>query len=176
MFSLLPEKQKKIISAQYKVRLISLWFLALTTVSIIFFFSVLPSYFYSSNKMVSAQAKSDTKNSAGDTPDASFVDEIEHTLVYISKLEVVDPVNIMRPIEDLISIKKGVVINSVRITRGTEGNLTVSVSANAPKREDLVAFSKAVKADTRFKEVAIPISEFAKNTNISFSFNVTIKY
>jgi len=157
------------------VRLISLWFLALTTVSIIFFFSVLPSYFYSSNKISSIQATSD-KNNLDATPDVSFVDEIEHTKVYIDKLEASDPVSIMRPIEDLISIKKGVLINSVRVTRGTEGSLTMNVTANAPKREDLVAFSKAVKADTRFKEVVIPISEFAKNTDISFNFNVTIKY
>jgi len=157
------------------VRLISLWFLALTTVSIIFFFSVLPSYFYSSNKISSIQATSD-KNNLDATPDVSFVDEIEHTKVYIDKLEASDPVSIMRPIEDLISIKKGVLINSVRVTRGTEGSLTMNVTANAPKREDLVAFPKAVKADTRFKEVVIPISEFAKNTDISFNFNVTIKY
>lgn len=157
------------------MRLISLWFLALTTVSIIFFFSVLPSYFYSSNKISSIQATSD-KNNLDATPDVSFVDEIEHTKVYIDKLEASDPVSIMRPIEDLISIKKGVLINSVRVTRGTEGSLTMNVTANAPKREDLVAFSKAVKADTRFKEVVIPISEFAKNTDISFNFNVTIKY
>ncbi len=177
MFSFIPEQQKKIITSQYRLRLVSLCFFALTAVSLIFFFSNLPAYFYGSVKVDEAKnrLKQSDKDNLGEEEE-KYISEIKNANELIDKLNVKEDISITAPIKDLILLKKNIVIKSVSAKRDTDGKIVISGDALAPSREDLDSFVKKLKADSRFGDPAVPISGFVKSSNINFSFTIKTNY
>lgn len=66
-------------------------------------------------------------------------------------------------------------INFVSFVKPLEGESRFVLRGVATDRESLISFAKALESRVEFSAVDLPVSNFAKETNIEFSMTVTIK-
>jgi Tfp pilus assembly protein PilN len=60
-------------------------------------------------------------------------------------------------------------ITQISYDSATKTGKTITLRGIAPSRERLLQFRKALEDDSAFKKVDLPISNFVKGSNISFS-------
>ena len=68
----------------------------------------------------------------------------------------------------------GVSVKNFIFTPDTENKLVVDIAGVANTRKDLVSFSDSLKANSFFDSAIIPLSNFAKDKNITFTVKMTI--
>ncbi len=178
MVNLLTLFEKKLLSKEYKKRLIVVSLFAL---SLLFAFSIIlliPSYILSSEKynnvfkqLVAEKKKIFTL--------ADGKDPIKITKDVNNKLSILKKANTSLPAPYHVTVTiikhkpKGIFIKSILYDKnGNEEKITVSgISEN---RETLLLFLKSMESETEFSSVELPISSFVKGENIDFSLRVTI--
>ncbi|MEI6238664.1 MAG: MFS transporter [bacterium] len=174
MFSFLPQEQKKSLVKEYKIRFWITIFITLFFVICIAIVAESPAYFFSSYKSEEVRTEVDKeKNKPEKKEQQKSLEELAHTNLYIKTLSADEGAPVSSSLDKLFKIKGKIIFSSFAIKRNPAGGATFAATGRAAKREDLVAFTKALKADPVFSEVTIPISGFTQTANIIFNFSLT---
>ncbi len=181
MINLIPneEKKKKIRGLYY--RLLVLFFVICAFSIFIVFVSILPSYFLSSAKDRIVNEKLETqKNEPVPVPDQQTLDVIKDLDGRLSLIENAEKSKfiVSEKVINAIIVKK---MPNIQITdisyqnsiakdqkSGSASGKKISIQGNAPSREALLLFRKALEDSSAFKGVDLPISNFVKGSNIQF--------
>ncbi len=178
MINLLPFEERKNIEHDHKVRfvIVAIFFaIALVIVGIIF---LVPSYAAVLAKMrVANDNLEGIKTTEGFKNDETLSDIIKDINSRVDKIALpekdvsfVD--NIILP---LTSIKpKNLSLNEIFIARDREGKIQIQIGGISPDRETLLAFVSNLQADSTFKEVVFPISDYVQEKDIDFSINLEL--
>lgn len=173
MFNLLPQEQNKDTSREYWHRLtaVSLIFILLAVLIGIVF--LLPSYLISTarERRVSAEyelLKKSLNNENFDELNAILKTTAER--LDIVKKSDEKSASLVRAIAEALRRKeKGVKINLISSKSGLGGEGELTISGFASSRERLLSFKKSLESDKIFSKVELPISNFAKFSDIDFS-------
>ncbi|MDO8575337.1 MAG: hypothetical protein Q7R78_01385 [bacterium] len=173
MFSFIPDAQKKILTREYRMRLLIMLLLAIFTSILTALVSELPASFFSKVSLDSANLQIKNVESSQANKDKNvLIKEINDINSYILVLNKDSGrESIKNVLMNIIRLKGNVSLTSFVINRDPKGD-TLSVSGIARKREDLVIFSKALRSSPLFKDVEIPASDFAKLTDINFNISI----
>lgn len=178
MINLLPDNNKKAIHAEYKLRLHIVW---LTFIVIVLGGSIIllvPSYFLSLYKSKAAEFRVITKPSEAQAADRVALEaKMRDTKLTIRALGGAKATTKPSSSITLITKNKPTTISITEIIYSvTEENKSVTtVRGLAKTRQALLDFTTALRKETGVEKVDLPVSNFAKDTNIPFSFEVTAK-
>ncbi len=180
MINLIPKEEKKKIAQLFYYKLAVLF---LTTAGLSFLVvsaAILPSYFLSSVKNNIVNAKLEMQKSEPvplpDQETLSAIKDLNNKLDLIENAEN-GKFTISEKVINAIVLKK---ISDIKITdisyendpsKGLENSQKskkISIQGNAPSREVLLLFRKALEDSTAFRQVDLPISNFVKGSDIQF--------
>lgn len=176
MLELLPNAQKKVVKKEYFLRLLAVVLLFLLATGILFLVFISPSYFLSveKGKIVNQEFEKRKKSNV------SLDDEDLRLVIKNSKemLDLLAPAANEYPITGLIMkiISKknlGVIIEGLSMIYSKNGQYQIFVRGKSKNRELLKSFAENLKAEKEFSSVDLPISNFAKISDIDF--NITLK-
>lgn len=177
MINLIPNEEKKQMIRDFYLRLVIVFFITLSASVIIATINMLPAYFLVSTKNNVINEKLVTQQNE---PLPLLSQETVSTSKNINaKLDLISNANknkflvSKRVIDEILSKK----LPDIRITQITYQNslstgALISINGIAPSRERLLNFRLALEADTNFKKVDLPISNFIKGSDIQFSLNL----
>lgn len=177
MANLITEKQKKTIRTEYIIRLSAASLLVAGLLGLFLLAYVVPYYVSVRDKDLKVAEQfqnvisAENKENVGES--ASRI--VSTTLEELKTIEVYAQGNII-PSEEFIKIIENK-NPDIRLTRLSfnkikKGQGQILVSGLAKNREGLVDFIEALKSKARFNSVDSPISDFAKDSDISFTLNI----
>lgn len=175
MFNLLPDSIKKEIRSEYKMRRISVILIFVLIIQIFSFISLFPSWVSSRTREESMLIQLEKIRESNLSSDAN---EIKNKIKSInSEINVLNSSLEYRgfsPLVDFILSKKtpSITLNSFTFTEGKTS--TITLKGISSTRESLVAFVDSIKSGEVFSAVELPVSNLAKNRNISFSITLNI--
>ncbi len=178
MFSFLPEQQRKVLVREYRIRLSVVIFSGLFLVLLVATILELPAYFFSKIKMYEV---SDIAKMSANDEDAKNVriafEEIYHTNAYVGILSKESEPKLYEGLDKIIKLRGAVLINSFAISRKEDASSSVmTITGRAPKREDLVNFSKVLKAEPTINVINLPVSDLVKTKDINFNMTISGKF
>ena len=177
MFNLLPDNLKDKIKSEYRLRFWTVVLLLIIFLEVVLLVFIFPSWLTSFNKendLISevnkvnkSQLKNDTDPIIAEIRDLNLkLNIINTTLQYREVL----------PLAGTIISKKPRAIRITGFDYAGTGTSTADVVVRgiSATREDLVSFVKTLKDTKTFKDAVLPVSNLAKDKNISFSINLTV--
>ncbi len=172
MFNLLPKTEKEIIRREYRTRLavVCLWF----SFAVFAFSSLLllPALFLSSEKEKTAQEHFETLSKSVGRSNAA---ELDATLKDAkSRLALFSRASPKMFLHEMLALIVSIKTDRISLTRfafvaPAEGKREVDIVGVGKNRSALTAFIKALERTRLFEKVEVPISNFAKDTDIDFS-------
>jgi len=176
MANLITAKQKKNIKSDYLIRFISVLLLLLSLLGVFLLAYIIPYYIFvvKNDLLVTRQFKPvvNVENKEDIGPSASQI--ISQTLDQMKAIELYNA-NFIPSIyfNKIISNKN----DDIRLTKLSFNVLTKNqaqfiVSGISRNREGLVAFIEDLKFKAGFTSVESPVSDFANESNISFTLNI----
>ena len=178
MFNVLPDIFKKDILVDYNKRLILTWFLVIIVLQISFLALMFSSYMNLKfqEKNLSAENKGAIKDlSKQDIEDtAKMFSDVNNQLDALASS--VTSRNTSEFINKLVSVK-GVSIsfNEIIYNKVNATTSKISLKGVALNRESLLSLQKRLERDNLFGNVDLPVSNFAKNSNIDFSLSMIVQ-
>jgi len=177
MFNLLPEVEKKKILQEYNVRRGIVFFVFLCVSLGIALVGIFPSYVLSSIKLkevkdnVSLVQQSSLFQEAGQLNKDLSQANIKLTALQADAPSVLIGDLFSRVIEHKVV---GVRLNGLMYKKGaTKDSSIVSLSGVAKNRESLSNFASELKKEPLFKNISLPVSSFAKDSNAEFTLQIT---
>lgn len=176
MFELLPNTQKNALKREYlsRVTIIALSFLlAIGTLSLV---ALSPSYFLSVERdKVAYKELENIKKFNGKTDDEKLRADIENSKEMISMLRSSGEESSIKDLILKIISKKnpGVMISGVSVSSSKKEQYQIIVKGTAKNRELLKSFAEDLRGNKEFGSIDLPISNFAKISDIDF--NITLK-
>lgn len=180
MINLIPKEEKKKMIKDFHCRLAAVFVIMLDFGILVALFSILPSYFISSVKNSSVSAKMETPKL--DLPSSSEKDSLALAKDINNELILVDQ---FKENKFLLSVN---VINAILLKKSPDIKITqilyennkikgkkISLVGTASSREVLLSFRKALEDDLAFKDIALPISNFVKESDINFSISLNFR-
>jgi len=173
MFILLPQEHRGNLLRQYRLRLAIIALFLFSGSIFIALILLVPSYFLVKvDKNGILQEKLVVEKSINEEGDKDIEKALAELKSDILILNTVDQ-NPSSLISFILEKKsKGVHLNEFAYKYFPEES-TLSVSGRADSRKELIAFSKKLELNPQFKEVDLPISNLAKDSNIPFTINIT---
>jgi len=179
MFNLLPKTEKGTLRREYRTRLaiVVLW-LSFATF-LIASFLLLPSFVLSSAKEKAAVHRFTTLSAEVERESgAKFRDklaDIQSRLKFFSRKA--PAAHWHELLAQLVSRKTDTIsLTTVSFAGGEDGTRQVIIAGTARDRAGLRAFAKSLERVSFFEKVAVPISNYAKDTDIEFSVHITGKF
>ena len=179
MANLITEKQKKALKLDYRIRLCAVILFMICLLGFFILAYVVP-YYVSLDKKdlkVAEQFKSvigvENKENIGESASqvvARTVEELKVVGLYYQK-STSPSVYFSKVIQNKNS---SVRIMSLSFNLGLDGQSKLLVGGIAQSREGLVSFIEDLKVKAGFASVESPISDFAKDRDISFTLNIKI--
>ncbi|TSC67661.1 MAG: hypothetical protein G01um101472_346 [Parcubacteria group bacterium Gr01-1014_72] len=176
MVNLLPEEERSTLTLEYRLRLaaVSLFFVsALFVVASLLF---VPSYLLSSGRQAAALWELTSLEKALALRDANALDAaLLDTKRKIETLRSRGAAGIRGIVETIAGKRSSdLTIRSFMFQAGSSGG-TVDISGRAASRESLLLFTRKLEHETgAFSAVNLPISNFAKQTDISFNLGLKL--
>lgn len=176
MFNLLPQEEKRVIYEQYSFRKLQLIFVFVIAAGVMSIVLLFPSFFLAQTKRMEIQGEIDFRRASlarKDTEDLNVaITRAKSEIVLLEKT-----VGIQFSVYDLFNkviARKGdgIKITGLLYGKKKEGNEIV-VNGVAKDREALLAFAQDVGREQAFSHISLPVSNFAKNKDIDFSFTIT---
>ena len=180
MINLIPKEEKRKMIKNFYYRLSIVFVIMLTFGILVAFFSILPSYFISSvkNSLVNAKmetSKSDMPSSPEKDPFA-FAKDINNELILIDQFKKNKFHLSVNVINAILSKKKpDIKITQILYENNKTKGKKISIVGTALSREVLLLFRKALEDDLNFKNIALPISNFVKESNINFFISLNLR-
>ncbi|MEK7170654.1 MAG: hypothetical protein AAB767_05185 [Patescibacteria group bacterium] len=176
MSNLLPQTEKETIRREYRIRLaiVALWllFAAVSIASAL----LIPSYFLSSQKEKAASERFETLSANVRKENAAAIDSIlSGAQSRLSLLSRIPPkVFFHEALTQVVSVKGSKIsVEEISFTEGEDGTWKFIIRGRAGNRSALLSYAKALERAGIFKKADVPISDFAKDTDIAFSLLAT---
>ena len=178
MINLLPVEKKNKVNAEQKMRVVNAYLYMLGSCFVLALISLLPSYFPAVVKNhISHQKLNDLNNlpvSQLDQETNVVVQDVNSKIALIDTSEQNKFLVLESAINEIMSKKlAGIKISSFDYDKDKVGNKKVIIHGIATNRTELLNFRQALEADKNFSSVDLPISNFAKGSNIDFILNLT---
>lgn len=175
MFKLLAQKQKDKVMREYSLRRNVVILFVLIFVCIVTIIGLLPSYMLSGVRYeeLAGQASSvDEKRRAEAVEAADWLSRTNRALRLLTPSLDTD-----RPsefIDNVIAERgEGILLTNFAWKKDGESTL-LSVEGVAATRQDLIAFEDRIKSSGLFADVALPISDLARDREIDFTIRFTL--
>lgn len=177
MFNLIPDTLKEKIARDYKERrIILLLFSFICFIAMLFIF-ISPSfgYLFFEEKDVAAEAEvmmqSDQFKKADEVV-TSIKETNEHLRVLSLEVRSVSPIE---AIEKIVETKRQAIhITEIQYKETTATSSTIILQGKADRREALKDFVSSLQNLSGFSDVVLPVSNFAKDKDISFTISMKI--
>ena len=177
MFNLLPKNLKEKIKTEYKLRKITVILIFIICLQLSFLIFLTPSWLISfyKEKEVTSQSEEIKKHLS----DSSLSKVIVTIRGINTKLNIINSVlkypKIVPFINTILSKKtSSIKIDELAYVLGQENTAEIIIGGTSLTREALVSFVKALEDSKSFNKVNLPISNLAKDKNISFSISLQI--
>ncbi|OHA46452.1 MAG: hypothetical protein A2541_00590 [Candidatus Taylorbacteria bacterium RIFOXYD2_FULL_36_9] len=179
MANLITQKQKKELSFDYLIRLVSVSLLLISLLGIFLLAYVIPYYLSLKEKdlKVAEQFKSvinsENKENIGESASRIISQTAE-------ELRVIELYSQNRPVPSIyfnkiiVNKNSNIQLSKLSFNLSSTNQGQFLVSGVAKNREGLVSFIEDLKAKGGFTSVESPVSDFAKDKNISFTLNIKI--
>ena len=179
MLNFLLEKNKKLVTIEYFLR-VAIYFFLFTFFSLIILISLfLPSIFYSKyqNNNISSQLLS-IKGKVGEkseNPIETIKGINKFTEVFINENET-NKVQFSHIIDKIISLKnKNIKISSFSVSKDINDNIKIVLNGVSGFRDSLTSFDRDLKKDGYFKSVELPVSYLIRNIDADFTMTLIYK-
>jgi hypothetical protein len=179
-YTLLPEKEIKKLKMEYRIRLFIFLIFFLSCSVFVGIISLIPAYYFSFTQEKEVLTNiNNLQKGRQDRGTNTILSELAESNKIIKTLKS-QPKNISYSdtISQIVHQKSaGVSINSFSITTiGTTTTATTNVVINgkASTRDVLIKFKNNLESTASVSKVELPISDLAKNKDISFSVKVTL--
>ena len=161
---------------EFYLRLVAVFFVMLSISFLIASVSILPSFLlsYTEKNLIDAKLESQ-KEEVVSVPDQNTLMTIKDLK---NKLTLVENIKkdgfFSQKILNEIILKKMPVIKITEIFYQDNGKAgqKINISGQAPSREILLLFRRALEDDVAFSKVDLPISNFVKGSNIKFNLSL----
>lgn len=175
MLNLLPEQDKAIIRKEYKLRLLIVLFGALAILLLASAIFLSPVYVALTSRNAMLQNDYVSVSMAALQTDAGVQETIDRGVRLVQALsapaDAIDPVDL---IAKVIEAKSG----SVKLTSivfSTRNGGAMQLQGTSLSREALRDYTKSLQLIPAVKEINLPISNFARESNIPFTMDLTLK-
>jgi exopolysaccharide biosynthesis protein len=183
MINLIPQEEKKKMVKGFYYKLIVLFFVVGSFSFFIIFVATVPSLFLSSVKknIVNTKLEMQTKEPVPlpDQKTLSIIKDLNNKLAIIENAkknkfvvsEKVINAIILKKIADIEITDISYVNEPLKDPKDPQNakmGRKISIQGNAPSREVLLLFRRALEGSASFKQVDLPISNFVKGSNIKF--------
>lgn len=174
MHNLLSPEEKKLVRREYYVRLASVFLVFVLCTLFIALFFLYPSYVISKQREVLAARNEEIFIQSVEVRDEEALSKIiASTKQKMDALEASEEKNVSALVKAVLEKKRP----GIRVTDFTikteEGTRTITLGGVASSRIALRSFVKDLEAVSFFKDVRIPVSDYADETNIDFSIFIT---
>lgn len=175
MVNLLPPEAKRQITFEYYVRVATVWLFLMTGAM-----CVLGALLVPISLLVKLQLNAYNETYTRVTADKSTFAEAEaQVLTANSVARELERAAAVTPLWDDIALVNNlagpaIALESLSIARGTTGIASFVITGEAATRAELAAFRDRIKADERFADAALPLSNLAKDKEIPFSITISV--
>ncbi len=177
MTNLLPQSEQSLIKKEYKYRRLVVMILLLVGAVVVSSGFLFPSLILSNIKLstISDAAEKARISNEQQTKDSSSGAVLKTTENKLALLKSKDSETAFTYLVDLITENKSpdIRIKDISYERSDDGNGKIVVSGLSKNRESLTVFSNQMQAISIFKAVDLPVSNFAKDKDISFSMQIS---
>lgn len=176
MVNLIPAKAKRNVAIEYWLRVLTVWALIMSVVSILFALTMLPVY-VSVDTKIDAYAESaaiaSQKIASFDAVSTELTRATEQARLVISST---DELSLSKVIDLFDALETGgVEYTQVSISKAPGGGLEpVTLVGNAENRQALADFRDRLLAQEEIETVDFPIENLAKDRDITFAITVTM--
>ena len=176
MIDLLPENQKKYIAREYGYRKYTVICFCAFVASVVTLLLFVPSYMLAVNKNTDARERlaiEPAQDSVATENDLKH--EIDDANIYLSVLrQPATTTPLFSQFVFMISKDKTSdnAVTDISYSIQSDGRVKVDVSGVAKSRDSLSAFADALSREQGIAKIEIPISNYAKDADISFSFSL----
>lgn len=176
MFNLLPDHLKEKIKSEYNIRRIIVVFIFLIFIGAVSLVFMFPSWIVSfyKEKDISSQVESTQSSLEADV--ATFAATIKQINAELKTIDTTLAYKKVIPVINTVLSQKtsSIQINGINFESDDSATASVFIEGVSATRGALLAFVKSLEETKSFKTVDLPISNFAKEKNISFSLNLKI--
>ncbi len=178
MINLIPSGERKKKVRDFYFRLTATTFIVVGSTILVAAASILPAYFLSSVKKNFSASKLETqKGESILLPDEATLEtakDLDKKMALVEKLKGKSYL-LSEKVVNAILLEKmtDIKITKIKYDIDPKGVKAINISGTAPSRERLLSFRRALEQNTSFKKVDLPISNFVKGTNITFSMIIT---
>jgi hypothetical protein len=175
MINLLPEKNKREITTDYRKRLAAVWLGLLSLVVMVAIVFLLPSYLVTEARLYSAE--NDTNQKLGSssqeiqTKEATIAETNRKLELIASRKTAVSNMEALKAV--VASRPDGVRLARLSFKQSTS-SVAVDVSGTAADREALLQFEQGLRSNNRISAVELPISTLADQVNATFSVSLRV--
>lgn len=179
MFNLIPENLKATIIREYSGRRLIVWFAGFALLCIALFIFLLPTYihvvFEEKDLLTQTEFLKDSAQFKKADDIVRVITETNEQLRVVSTPSYnTTPVSAIEKI--ILSKNTNIRITDIQYTQIVEEEGSkVSVAGIANTRDSLRQFVSSLEAVEVFSQVTLPVSNFAKDRDIDFSVNLTVK-
>jgi len=180
MINLLPDNEQRMVDKEYELRVRILYLLGILVLIAFAITLLVPSFiltFYKERAFAQSPLPPPTE-----TPEEreELSKDIAAAQLLVGALR--PEKKVMQPSEIIsLILKHKTRDNSITLLslkkkeEDKAGNtMTISVQGKARNRQGLLSFTSALERETAVQAVVVPVSQFAKDTNIDFSFTVDV--
>ncbi|MDP9249157.1 MAG: hypothetical protein M3M85_01440 [bacterium] len=177
MINLIPNQEKKKKVKDFYFRLGAVFIAALGFCVAVGAVSLMPTYFLVSSELNIAEQKLFVQQNQPPTQTdqnlAASVEDLDRKLALVESAEK-NPYLISKSVIQAITIRKMPDIEITKFIYEKEGigGRKIIILGEAPSRERLYQFRRALEGDVSFKKVELPISNFVKGSDIQFSLSL----
>jgi len=178
MFNLMPKPEKILIRGRYNRRLLSVMFLAAGVSAVFAVLLAAPSYILSLSKNNLAEQNLKKLDNPTDAKEAKdFQTLVETTKKKTDILSAEKSETSFAKIADKVSrlLPAGVSIFSFSFQPDGKGGGKLAMEGKSKARTNLMIFARALEKETNFSGIDLPVSNFAKESDIDFSINLNVK-
>lgn len=177
MLHLLTDEHRQKVTTEYKKRVLIVFLLGLTVVSLIGAVFSLPVFLAAYGRysfgLNTEKILTEDITRRGEDQSVQDLRDVELSLETLSMFS--GGKTVLNTLENLIKEKTtGVYIKSIIVTPNEDKSRVLDVSGVADTRNSLVLFEKNLKSNAVFKSVYIPLSSFAKEKDIIFSAKIMV--
>ncbi len=176
MINLLPDQEKNIIRKEYRLRVIAVILVGILITAILTIVFLLPSYILVLYKnKVAEQFVNKTPTTEVDEED--FVATLRKAKISAQVLRPGPAVLTMTRVIEIINTTKtsNISITSMTYNKGADTPPTIDIIGKAKTRQSLVNFTQSLQKSQPIASVDLPVSSFAKDTDIPFSIAIKTK-
>lgn len=177
MINLLPPKGKTALRHEYILRVWTIYAVILTGICIAATALLIPTYVLINTQFHGVEGDNE-KSAHAREAFAMAKEEITHANDIITQLtKPAHERQISKLITDIMTLNAASNITFTTFQVAEEKNLyTISILGTAPSRGSLAGFKTALEESNQFKTVELPLSDLARDVDLSFAITLTVTH